>query len=203
MAEDGGAGVAHGVGDCEDRMTEKPWIANGPEQRLSIAVNRFLERALLPPCYFVANQDADGGGRTDNQRQRDSNRGIKSGQLDWEVEQGRPHLMRRLELKRGRNTLTARQQDTMNKLSLCGAHPVVAWTLEEVYEGLAGAGFRFAENVSTILQHLEAQLEAWDREAENVKTGTTVKKRTYRPPSPRGLMPKRQVAAARAKGILI
>jgi hypothetical protein len=185
-------------------MTDKPWVANKPEQRLSIAVARFLERALVGPCYITANQDADGGGRSQNQRSRDKNRGIFAGQLDWEVEQGPPHLMRRVELKRGKNQLTDHQEHTIKKLTACGAPPIVAWDLRAVYDGLAEAGFRFAANVHVTLQHLEAEMAGWDREAEDVKSGAVVRKASTRAPrAPRDSGGIRAAAKARQRGIFI
>jgi hypothetical protein len=162
----------------EKRMTEKPWISNKPEQRLSIAMDRFLTRALIPPCYFTALHDADGGGRTDLQRIRDANRGIRTGQLDWDVVQF-PGVARKLELKRGKNKLSPRQVETAAALTACGLPPIVAWTLREAYTGLADVGFRFVANVETILQHYEALLESWDREADGMLSGEIVKKRTF------------------------
>ena len=65
----------------------KPWVSNKPEARLSIATDRFLRRALVPPFYVTAIHDSDGGERTMQQRVRDKNRGISKGQLDWDVVQ--------------------------------------------------------------------------------------------------------------------
>lgn len=182
---------------------DKPWVVNKPEQRLSIAVDRLLDRALLPPNYTTALHDADEGGRTDNQRARDRNRGIKSGQLDWEVWQGPHGLARRLELKRGKNTLSINQQTTIAALTACGAPPIVAYDLHQVHRGLAGAGFRFAANVSTILAHLEAELAGWDREADLIKSGQVVRKKSRSKPKaePRFTLGKAAVGRARRAGI--
>lgn len=178
----------------------KPWIKHKPEQRFSVVVKKFLNRALVRPCYFVANQDADSGGRTEQQRARDSERGIVPGQLDWEVEQGPPHLFRRLELKRGKNKTSDNQDHTIKGCADCGAPPVVAWTLRQVYEGLANEGFRFVGNVETILQQCEADLEAMDRTAEAILLGTVVKppskKRYPSKPSPARI---RKAGAIRAR----
>ena len=158
--------------------TRKPWVANKPEARLSIATHRFLERTLLPPCYHTFIHDSDGGARTDLQRIRDANKGITTGQLDGDVVQGievRPGvvraLCRKLELKRGTNKPTPRQRETIAKLTACGAAPIVAWTLAEVWTGLALAGFQFSGNAATVLQHLEEELAAWDREAALILSG--------------------------------
>lgn len=159
-------------------MVEKrAWVANKPEARLSIAVDRFLRRALVRPCYVTAIHDSDGGERTMQQRVRDKNRGISKGQLDWDVVQGPPALARKLELKRGKNDLSDSQRNTVTDLTACGAAPIVAWSLRETYEGLAAAGFRFEDNAATALQHCEAMLEGWDREAAAVLSGEVVKKR--------------------------
>jgi hypothetical protein len=158
-------------------MTTKPWTINKPEQRLSIAVDRFLRRALVPPFYVTAIQDSDGGARSMQQRVRDKNRGIKKGALDWDIIQGPPALCRKLELKRGRNTTSDSQDQTIADLTACGAPPIVAWTLYEVYAGMTVAGFRFLPNVAVTLQHWEQQLEGWDREASLVRAGVVVKKR--------------------------
>jgi hypothetical protein len=180
------------------------FIPNKPEQRLSIAVDRLLDRALLQPCYFTAIHDADGGGRTDNQRARDRNRGIKSGQLDWDVVQGKPTLCRKLELKRGKNILSPAQQMTVAALDACGAPPIVAWTLEEVYRGLCNAGFRFAENARVIVAELAQHLAAWDREAEGIKAGVITKKPSKpRKAAPRYTMTKAAVSRSRKAGIPI
>lgn len=145
------------------------WTANKPEARLSIAVDRFLRRALVPPFYVTAIHDSDGGSRTMLQRVRDKNRGIAKGQLDFDVVQGPPALCRKLELKRGRNTTTEAQDLTIATLKACGASPVIAWTLREVYEGLLERGFRFMPNAPTVLEHMEALLAGWDRDADAVK----------------------------------
>lgn len=157
--------------------SKRPWVANKPEQRLSIATDRFLRRALIPPFYVTAIHDSDGGDRTMQQRVRDDNRGIKKGQLDWDVTQGPSLVWRKLELKRGKNKPSDSQRQTIADLTACGAPPVVAWELREVYEGLRCAGFRFADNVETVLQHCEELLAGWDREAECVLSGEVVKKR--------------------------
>lgn len=183
----GVGGIGEGGGDMDLLTTEatakkRPWVANKPEDRLSIAVDRFLRRALVRPFYAAAIQDSDGGARTMQQRVRDSNRGRKKGQLDWDVVQGPPALCRKLELKRGKNDTSDSQEQSIADLTACGAPPVVAWTLRQVYDGLAGAGFRFTANVETVLQHCEELLAGWDREAEAVLSGDVVKKRTYRQP---------------------
>jgi len=165
-----------------DTPSERVWIANKPEDRLKIATFRFLKSALVPPFYVVSIQDADGGGRSDLQRIRDANKGIVSGQLDMEISQGPPPLIRKLELKRGRNKPTEHQLKTIADLTACGAPPIVAWSLREVHDGLFIAGFVFLPNWRTTLAHMEAQLEAWDRQASDIKSGATVRK----PSKPRG-----------------
>lgn len=165
-------------------MANTPFIANKPEARLSIATDRFLRRALTKPFYATAFKDSDGGERTVQQRVRDQNRGIKKGILDWIVVQ--PGVYRSMELKRGNNKPFDAQIRTIDDLTACGFPPVVAWTLGEVYSGLSSAGFRFEANAETVLQHCEALLEGWDREAEAIKAGTLVKKRSaVRKPGPR------------------
>jgi hypothetical protein len=156
----------------------RAWIANKPEQRFSIATDRFLRRALVPPFYVTAIHDADGGQRSMQQRIRDDNRGIKKGQLDYDVWQGPPLVARKLELKRGKNTTSSAQDQTIKDLTACGGPPVVAWDLRQVYEGLSREGFRFQANVLTVLQYHEELLAGWDREAEGIKSGVVVKKRS-------------------------
>jgi hypothetical protein len=156
---------------------KKPWVKNGPEARLSIAVDRFLRRALVPPFYATAVKDSDGGERSVQRRVRDKNRGIHKGILDWDVVQGPPCLARKLELKRGKNHTSDAQDKTIADLTACGAPPVIAWELREVYTGLLEAGFRFLPNVETTLQHWEAQLAGWDREAEMIKSGEVIPKK--------------------------
>jgi hypothetical protein len=163
-------------------MTDDPaprvWHHSGPEDRLSIATNRFLHRSLVPPFWACAMPDSDHGTRSDLQRIRDAAKGQRPGVLDWVVCQGPPPpLILCLELKRGKNRPTEHQKKTIADLTACGAPPVVAWTLAEVHTGLAGAGFIFLPNWQTTLAHMEAQLEAWDREAAGVKDGSIVKKR--------------------------
>jgi hypothetical protein len=167
-------------------MVEKkrPWVANRPEDRLSIAVDRFLRRALVKPFYAVAIQDSDGGARSMQQRIRDNNRGRKKGQLDWLCVQ--PGIYRSVELKRGKNNTSDAQDQTITDLTACGFPPVVAWELREVYEGLHDAGFRFTDNVETVLQHCEELLAGWDREAEAILSGAVVKKRA----APRKVQPR-------------
>ena len=153
----------------------KPWVSNKPEARLSIATDRFLRRALVPPFYVTAIHDSDGGERTMQQRVRDKNRGISKGQLDWDVVQA-PGVARKLELKRGKKKPSESQVQTIADLTACGLRPVVAWTLREVYDGLLREGFRFGANVETVLQHCEEMLTGWDREAEDIMSGAVVKK---------------------------
>lgn len=155
--------------------SRRPYVPNKGEARLSIAVDRFLRRALVPPFYCTAFKDADGGERSVQQRVRDKNRGIHKGILDWIVVQ--PGIYRSLELKRGKNTTSDAQNRTIADLTACGFPPIVAWSLREAYEGLRDAGFRFTENVETVLQHCEALLEGWDREADAVMSGAVVKPR--------------------------
>jgi hypothetical protein len=183
----------------------KPWIPHKPEQRLSIVVGQFLERTLCPPHYVTALHDADGVARTDQSRMRDKVRGVKSGQLDWDVVQGDPLLQRKLELKRGDNKLSENQRVTARALATCGAPPVVAWTLREAYHGLRDAGFRFLGNVETQLQLLDAKLAAMDAEAAQTLAGKPKKKSksSGRKPPPRNLWGVRAVKRARSSGILI
>lgn len=159
-------------------MTAKPWIPHGPEERLSVIFNQFLEHAMVPPFYATAIHDSDHGGRTDQQRARDRERGIKPGQLDWEVWQGPPGagMVRRVELKRGKNQTTDNQNVTIRKLTECGFPPIVGRELLELVKGMSRAGFRFHPNVETMTQHYEAKLAAMDREAEGIKSGAVVKK---------------------------
>lgn len=166
-------------------MADKPWVANGPEDRLSIAVNRFLHDTLVPPFWCSAIHDQDGGKRSMLQRTRDVNRGIKKGQLDWDVVQGPAYLHRKLELKRGKNNLTEAQWGTINALDDCGGPPIVAWDLKTVWAQLASTGYRFLPNVLTRLRYYEELLAAWDREAELVLSGVVVKKRSTKPPAAR------------------
>lgn len=154
---------------------KRAWVANKPEARLSIAADRFLRRALVPPFYCTAVKDSDGGERTMQQRVRDKNRGIQKGILDWTVVQ--PGIWRALELKRGKGSTSDAQDQTIKDLTTCGFPPVVAWTLRQAYDGLRAAGFRFVPNVETVLQHCEELLAGWDREADLILAGAVVKKR--------------------------
>lgn len=182
----------------------KPWIKDGPEARLSIAVKRLLSRCLLPPCYFSTCGDADGVARTENARAREANRGRRPGLLDWDVVQGCPTLARKLELKRGKGVLSENQKATIAALTKCGAPPLVAWDLRQVYRELAAAGFRFSNNVHHVVAHLEAELAGWDREADLIKSGAIVRKPARKPkPQPRFVMGKRAVTRARRSGIMI
>jgi hypothetical protein len=193
-----------GMSDDLHQPVYRPWVPNGPEQRLSVCVQRFLNRTLLPPHYFTALHDADGVKRTQNARARDKVRGIKSGQLDWDIVQGQPLLVRKLELKRGKNGLSTEQVQTVAALKECGAAPIVAWTLQQAYDGLREAGFRFTENAPYVLQQVEAFLEAMDREAEMIKSGAIVRKPKASPKStPRFTMNRKQVGRARRQGILV
>lgn len=191
--------------DPDNRPTAKPWVPHKPEQRLSMAVQRLLNRTLLPPCYFTALHDADGVARSEHARARDKVRGVRSGQLDWDIVQGQPLLCRKLELKRGANGLSENQRQTVGALTACGAEPVVAWTLAEVYAGLTAAGFRFAANAPYVLAQVQQSLEAWDREAALVKQGVLVKPRKQSPKTtePRYAWGKKAVQRARRGGIPI
>jgi hypothetical protein len=176
---------------------EKPWVANKPEDRLKIATFRFLKRSLVPPFYVASVHDSDGGGRSDLQRIRDANKGIVSGQLDMDVVQGPPALARKLELKRGRNTTSDKQDKTIEDLTACGAPPVVAWTLRQAFAGLLGAGFTFLPNVLTTLAHMEEELAGWDRAAELILAGKVTRKVSARKPT----VKTSSVAWARRNGV--
>ena len=80
----------------------------------------------------------------------------------------------------------------------------MAWDLRQVLAGLQAQGFRFSENVRTVLAELEAHLAAWDREAENIKAGVTVRKKS-RPKKapPRYTLGKSAVTRARKAGIRV
>lgn len=158
-----------------DDPLPRVWHSTTPEARLSIATFRFLKRALVPPFYVVAIPDSDHGTRSDLQRMRDAAKGQVAGQLDMDVVQF-PGLARKLELKRGYNKPTEHQRKTIADLIACGLPPIVAYSLDAVFTNLAGAGFRFLPNVVTTLAHMEAQLDAWDREAQLVKSGAVVRK---------------------------
>lgn len=160
-----------------DDPAPRIWHYSTPEGRLSIATYRFLKRALVPPFYVVAIPDSDHGSRTDLQRMRDAAKGQVPFQLDFTCTQGPPPIERKLELKRGKNGLTNGQKQTVATLIACGAAPIIAWSLKEVHIGLWRAGFKFLPNAETTLAHMEAQLEAWDREAAGVRDGSIVKKR--------------------------
>ena len=146
---------------------------------MSIATFRFLKRALVPPFYVVAIPDSDHGTRSDLQRIRDAAKGQVAGQLDFDVIQA-PGLARKLELKHGYNKPTELQQKTIADLIACGLPPIVAWSLPDVLRGLEAARFRFLPNVLTTLQHMQAQLDGWDRLAAGVKDGSIRKKRAPR-----------------------
>lgn len=189
--------------DVTEPPRKRPWVANGPEDRLSIAVDRFLNKALDEPFYCCAIPDEDGGRRTKQQRARDANRGRVKGQLDWLVVQGPNGLVRQVELKRGKNTLSESQKLTIIRLAACGAPPIIAYTLREVADGLMKSGFRFRGNYMTTLLHCEHQLEGWDREAEDILSGAVVRKvRTTRAP-PRHTMNNATIKRARARGLMI
>ena len=159
-------------------MTGKPWVKHSPEQRLSVIFDQFLDRALIQPFYATAINDSDHGTRSDNQRARDRERGVKPGQLDWEVWQGPPDagMVRRIELKRGTNGTTDNQDVTIRKLTECGFPPIVGKEIRELAVAMISEGFRFHPNVETLMQHYEAKLAGMDREAEGIKDGTIVKK---------------------------
>lgn len=189
----------------QDTPPKRAWVAHRPEQRLSIAVNRLLARCLSQPCYFTALHDADGVARTENARARDKTRGVKSGQLDWDIVQGDPHLWRKLELKRGRGDLSEHQRETVKALTACGAAPIVAWTLEDAFAGLVAAGFRFEANAPFVVKELAAKLEAMDREAEAKAAGQAPRKAQPRPKKqgPRYTLGKGMLSRARKAGIML
>ena len=85
-------------------------------------------------------------------------------------------MIRCLELKRGKNKLTEHQERTVEAMTLCGAAPIIAWSLADVHAGLVLSGFRFLPNAFTTLAHMEMHLAAWDREAANIREGITVRK---------------------------
>lgn len=184
----------------------KIWVANGPEDRLSIAAFRFLNDTLESPFYVTMIHDRDHGKRTLMQRSRDANRGVTKGQLDADVVQGPPYLHRKLELKRGRNDLTEAQIMTVDALTQCGGPPVVAWDLRDVFSGLMDEGFRFVPNSHLRLAYYEELLASWDREAELKKSPDSVLAQFSRS-KPREPKPTRAqlnaVARARAKGVLV
>lgn len=187
----------------------KGWTPHKPEDRLSIVVSRFLEDALMPPFYVTALADDDEGGRTQMQRVRGRERGQKPGQLDFDVIQGQPimhggfhALCRKLELKRGKNQLSLHQTTTFRKLSACGAEPIVAWQLRQVYDLLSLVGFKFYPHYPTLLQKYEAQLDALDRDAELRVSGVKQPK-AVRKTTPRFTASRSVVRRAGSKGVLV
>lgn len=190
--------------------TLKPWVPHKPEDRLSIVTSRFLNAALEPPFYVTALADDDEGQRTMMQRVRGKERGQEPGQLDFDVWQGRETvvgvvpIITKLELKRGKNKPSDNQVTTIKKLMACGGHPVIAWTLRDVYRGLFRIGFRFRGNVETLLQKHEADLEALDRTAELTLAGAAPakKSRTRKTPA-RFTAGKQFQKRAAARGIRI
>lgn len=190
-----------------DAAPSTGWVPHRPEQRFSIVVSRFLNAALVLPFYVTAIHDADEGTRTDRQRMRDKQRGQEPGQLDYDVVQGFWNTLnmipicRKLELKRGKNSLSDNQRVTFKKLMDCGAKPCVAWTLREVHSEMVREGFRFLANVETSIQKYEAQLDALDRAAELTKAGAAPKpKRAARKAEPRYTLSKTQARRANARG---
>lgn len=198
-----------------ETKAKKPWVAHRPEQRFSVVIEQFLRDALLDPCYFTSIHDADEGARTNNQRARDRARGQKPGQLDWDIVQGQSDidvqgiplfkpLWRKLELKRGKNGLSENQHVTIAKLALCGARPVVAWSIREAHHGLLCAGFQFRANVETLLQKYEAMLDAMDRAAELTMAGEAPAKAPRKSKAvPRFTAGKGFVKRAKARGVRI
>jgi hypothetical protein len=145
-------------------------MRDDPEPRLSHWVNELLERILLEPCWFTA-QDHSGraiGGSPQaqmNWRQKQRWTGIKVSQLDWRVVQCQPNLYAEIELKYGSGQPDAGQETTMRLLRERGIPTGCAWSVEEFAELLTDAGFRLHPDTNAIVADIAARHAAADAAA--------------------------------------
>jgi hypothetical protein len=164
---------------------------NEGEHRLSHWVEKLLERVLLEPCWFTA-QDHSGagiGGTDAEQRRRQGNKqqkqkwyGVKPSQLDWRVIQA--PIYAEFELKYGNGDTTDGQDTTIRLLVDRGIPTGCFWTLEEVYDFLVTTGFRLHGNSKNILKQISEEYAAAERKA-GAKKVAPKSKRSSKPFTPK------------------
>jgi hypothetical protein len=138
------------------------------EHRLSHWVDQLLDRILLEPCWYTA-QDHSGaaiGGSEQaqmNWRQKQKWMGVKPSQLDWRIYQSPVYA--EIELKYGRGGPTNGQEVTMQKLLDRGIPTGCCWTIADFYRALKVAGFRLHANADNIVIEIIERHAAAERAA--------------------------------------
>jgi hypothetical protein len=141
-----------------------------PEHRLSHWVNELLERILLEPCWYTA-QDHSGRAINGSQqmqmnwRQKQRWYGVKPSQLDWRVIQCQAILYAEVELKCGSGRPDAGQETTMRLLRERGIPTGCAWSVGEFADLLKSAGFRLHPDTDAIVADIAARHAAADAAA--------------------------------------
>ena len=170
-------------------------MADHGEHRLSIYVNKLLERTLLEPCWFTAQDTAARaiGENWEEQAQarmiwahRQRKYGVKPSQLDWRVFQS--PISAEFELKYGKNKLRTGQITTMKLLSDRSIPTGVFWNLRAVYDFLVISNFRLHGNAWNIMRQLEHEHFQADDEA-GMKIGAPRKAPAKHKTQPRFLWP--------------
>lgn len=177
---------------------------NEGEHRLSHWFGHLLERILLEPCWFTA-QDHSGAAignspqKQMNWRAKQKWYGVKPSQLDWRIYQSPVYA--EIELKYGDGRLETGQETTIRLLTERGIPTGVCWTLEQGYQAVRAAGFRLHANAGNILlevieRHAAAEMAA------GVKAPTK-KRSSTRATGPRYEWGKSATKRAAARGVLI
>lgn len=146
-----------------------------PEHRLSHWVKEMLERILVEPCWFTA-QDEAAKAIGDTSKERAQSRmnwaqkrewyGVKPSQLDWRIIQLEPCIYAEIELKVGYRRPTEGQATTIRLMKEKGIYADWTSTIEGFYNHLVRAGFRLHENKQNILMEIQHRYDAAQDEAD-------------------------------------
>jgi hypothetical protein len=152
------------------------------EWGLSHWVDKFLDRALIPPCWFTAVETGTIMlTKTPEARMaeaaRRKARGIKPNHLDWYVWQRETGIYAQWELKVGDNKPTRGQADTIAALERNSIPTAVCYTVPEVHDFLVAAGFRLHGNAANIAAELHEKFLADRRKAAAKKPARASRKR--------------------------
>jgi hypothetical protein len=151
------------------------------EHRFQAWVDRFLDRAVMPPMFTTGFDPAHIGARKIGRIQSLQARGVKFGVPDLFVAQrlgahGTPRSAW-LELKRGSGT-SGRQESVHRELRAAAQDVAVCSTMQEVLLALRGFGFALHPNAAALADEYEMRAAA--KEAAPKRAGKS-RPRTAKP----------------------
>ena len=124
-------------------------------------VDRFLDRAVLPPMFTSAIDVAARDMASIGRRSALQGRGLKFGLPDLVVAQS-PGTLAWIELKRG-TSVTAQQEATHNAMRAAGMRVSVCRSMADVLRALRHFGFELHENAGALAAEYELRVEARER----------------------------------------